>query len=100
MKANGYAHGSGIGCVALLALTHRVFGLIVHAIVNEAEHPVSGIIRDIRHVTENFFQPYIDEPFVGRFLNFNEVGHIHNLFDFSETHACAASALNGIHFQH
>ena len=100
LKADCHTHGRCVVRVSLLALAHRILRLVVKAVINEAEHPVPGIVRNIGHVAEDLFEALLDEPIVGRLLNLDEVGHIHDLVDLTEAHALAASSCNGFHFQH
>ena len=94
------AHGGCIGSVALLALLHGVFSLLVNAIVYKGQHPVAGVVGDFRYVAEHLLESGVEKPFVRVLLNLDEIGHLHDFFDLAEAHARGRSFFDGLNIQH
>ena len=80
VQAHPHLHGGGIGGVPRLALLHVVLGLLVHAVINEAQLQIAGIVRDGSHVGKDLPQAGIQEPLIGLLLDLQQVGHCHDLF--------------------
>ena len=71
--------GTGIRCVARLALLFRVLWCVIHGVVDEAQLQVAGIVRDGIHILENFLQAGVQEPLIRALLNLQQVRHVHDL---------------------
>ena len=80
MQADAHLHGGGIRRVAGLALLHVILGRLVHAVIEEAQLQITGIVRDGRHVREHLAQAGVQEPLIGVLLDRQQVGHRHDLF--------------------
>jgi len=80
VQADADLHGGGIGGIPGLALLHVVLGLFVHAVVDEAQLQVAGIVADGGHVGKNLPQAGVQEPLIGFLLDLQQVGHRHDLF--------------------
>ena len=80
VQADADLHGGGICGVPGLALLHVVLGLFVHAVVDEAQLQVAGIVADGGHVGKNLPQAGVQEPLIGFLLDLQQVGHRHDLF--------------------
>ena len=80
VQADADLHGGGICGVPGLALLHVVLGLFVHAVVDEAQLQVAGIVADGGHVGKNLPQSGVQEPLIGFLLDLQQVGHRHDLF--------------------
>ena len=78
VQAHPHLHGSGIGGVPRLALLHVVLGLLIHAVINEAQLQIAGIVHDGSHVSEYLAQAGVQEPLVGFLLDLQQVGHRHH----------------------
>ncbi len=92
IKARFYTEGGGICGVSLLALLNGVFGFLIHCIVNELKNQVASKVGDFSDVSENLFETDVQEPLVGIFLDFNEVGHFHDLIDRGKVHTGRGAA--------
>ena len=68
----------GIGGVPGLALLHVVLGLFVHAVINEAQFQITGIVHDGGHIGKHLTQTGIQEPLIGLLLDLQQVGHCHD----------------------
>ena len=75
-----HLHGSGIRGVTRLALLHVILGFLVHAVINEAQLQITGIVRDRSHIGKYLPQAGLQEPLVGSLLDLQQVGHRHDLF--------------------
>ena len=80
VQAHPHLHGSGIRGVPRFALLHIVLGLLIHAVINEAQLQIAGIVRDGSHVGEHLTQTGLQEPLVGLLLDLQQVGHRHDFF--------------------
>ena len=80
VQADADLHGGGICGIPGLALLHVVLGLFVHAVVDEAQLQVAGIVADGGHVGKNLPQAGVQEPLIGFLLDLQQVGHRHDLF--------------------
>ena len=80
VQADAHLHRGGIRRVAGLALLHVILGRLVHAVIEEAQLQITGIVRDGRHVREHLAQAGVQEPLIGVLLDRQQVGHRHDLF--------------------
>ena len=80
VQAHPHLHRSGIRGVPRFALLHIVLGLLIHAVINEAQLQIAGIVRDGSHVGEHLTQAGLQEPLVGLLLDLQQVGHRHDFF--------------------
>ena len=78
VQAHPHLDGLGIGGVALLALLHGVLGRLVHAVVEEAQLQVSGVVGDGVDVLEDLVESLSQETLIGILLNLQEVGDLEN----------------------
>ena len=78
VQAHQHFHGGGIRGVARLALLHVVLGLFVHAVINEAQFQITGIVHDGGHIGKHLTQTGIQEPLIGLLLDLQQVGHCHD----------------------
>ncbi len=72
--------GLGVGGVALFALFDGVLGLVVHAVVEEAQLEITGVVGNGVDVLEYLMQSLVEEPLIGVLLDLQKVGHLKDLF--------------------
>ena len=71
-------HGGGIRSVTGLALLHVILGLLVHAVIDEAQLQITGIVRDGGYIRKHLPQAGVQKPLVGFLLDLQQVGHRHD----------------------
>ncbi len=71
----------GIGGVARLAFLLGVLGLLVHAVIDEAQHEIAGVVRHGVHIAEHLVQTCLQEPLVGALLDLQQIRHVLDLLD-------------------
>ena len=70
--------------VAVAALLLVVFGLFVEPVVEEIQLVVVGIVANRGKVLEYFGYTLVNERVVADLLDFNKVGNVDDLVDFTE----------------
>ena len=99
-EAGGDDERRGKGGITFLALFNRVLGFILQAVIDKVQHQVSLIVGDGRHILEDLFQPFLEEPAVGVLLYLDQVWHVQNFVNLSEAHANILTKVDGFHLQH
>ena len=74
-----YLHGGGVGHVLGLALLNGVLGGIVHGEADEGQLQVARVVGDGVHIVEHLLEARLQEPFIGLFLDLQEVGHLQDI---------------------
>ena len=85
-EAGADPQGGGIGGIPLLALGDGILRGIVQAVVNKVKNQVALVVGDRRDIVEDFLQSLFQEPFVGILLHLDQVWHVQDFVDPSETH--------------
>ena len=68
--------------------------------IYKAEYKIIVVIRNGRNIPEHLFKSLVKKPLIRFFLNFNEVGHINNLFDFRKAHSLVITELYRFNLDH
>ena len=89
------ADGSGVGAVTLFAFFEGVFGFAEGEIFEE-KFEIAAKVRNGRDILENFAETFLFEPVVRVTLKIQQVRHLHNFLDASETVPCSFADLNRI----
>ena len=93
-QANRNLQRRGIGCIALLALFHRVFRLVVQRIIRKFQNQAFAVIGDRRNVRQNLPKAFLQKGLVRILLHLNQIGYCQRLFNAGKTHACAFAHLH------
>ena len=97
-KANGDLEGCAIVYVPLLALFHRVLGMVkVDGVVYKFKNELFGIVRYGRNIVQNLSEILLNEPLIGILLNLYQVGHVEDFVDPGEAHALLFAHVHLMH---
>ena len=81
VQTDSYRQRSRISGIPLLAFLNRILDIVL-AQLKSHEFQLQGtaVIRNGRDIVKRFLKPLVKEPLIGVLLDFNQVGHLQNLF--------------------
>ncbi len=93
-QTHANAQRASVRCIARLALLYAVFRLVIELIVDERQFQIACIVGDACDVLKDLAQTIGQEPFVGFFLNLDQVRHFQNFRNSGKALSGGASILH------
>ena len=70
-----------IGSIPFLAFLNRIFNIVLAQLkVHKFKAKGTAVICDRRDIIKNLFQSLVKKPLIGILLDFDQIGHLQNLF--------------------
>ena len=81
IKADSHRQGCRISSISFFTLFNRILHVIPAQLkIHEFQTKRAAVVGYGRDIVEGFPQPLVKEPLIGVFLDFDQIGHLQNLF--------------------